>query len=231
MKRWAWRLAAALFGLWVVAALYSLRPESHDPEPVSYLLSWEWGDAQLYEDGTWGVTSDLGYEIVVLDGYIVTYEATVVGCAEESGWVGSIVDAFVPVSAWAGHSESNAETVVAEVVESLVDPQPAVLGIGETTTGRYCESHVAFGTVDPAETTLELSLLVDGSRVVEIATYLAWGTIGDLTGEAGKGDLHVEILRDLGSMFDGVEFETADDDEIAVGLLRALSAGTVFVAP
>jgi hypothetical protein len=231
MKRWAWRLAAALFGLWVVAALYSLRPVSHDPEPVSYLLSWEWGDAQPNEDGTWGVTSDLGYEIVVLDGYLVTYEATVLDCPEESSWIGSIVDAFVPAAAWAGHSESVVETVVAEIVESLGDPQTALMGLGETTTGRYCESHVAYGTVDPTETTLQLRLLIDGDRVVEIATDLAWGTIGELIGEFGDGDLEVEIVRDLGSMFDGIDFETAADDEIAVGLLRALSAGTVFVVP
>lgn len=230
MRRWAWRFAAALFGLWVVAALYSLRPVSHDSEPVSYLLSWEWGDAEPQPDGSWMVTNDLGYEVEVRHGFVVAYEATAIGCGGGSGWFGSLLDAFVPGAAWAGHAQSADETVVAEVIESLTDPVSRSLGVGWTTTSEYCESHLAFGTADPSDTTLFLSLIVDGTRPIEIDTELSWGTLGDLTGEAGAGELEVEIVRDLGSMFDGVDFDAADDEAIAVAVLRALSASVVFVS-
>jgi hypothetical protein len=230
MRRWAWRFAVALFGLWVVAALYSLRPVSHDPEPVSYLLSWEWGDVARHPDGSWSVTNDLGYEVEVLDGYVVSYEATAIGCSSQAGWFESVLDVFVPGVAWAGHAGSSEETVVAEVVESLTDPVSRSLGVGWTTTADYCEAHLAFGTSDPSATTLFLSLVVDGSRSIEVATELSWGTLGTLTGEAGADEFAVEIVRDLSSMFDGIDFDEADAPAIGTAVLRALSAGIVFVA-
>jgi hypothetical protein len=229
MKRWAWRFAAALFGLWVMAALYSLRPVSHDSEPVTYVLGWEWGDAERLADGTWSVTSDLGHEVVVVEGYVVSYEATVIACSEESSWTESLLEALVPIPASAGHSESAGETVVAEVVESLSDPQTSSIGPGETTRSDYCESHLAFGTAEPADTTLHLELVVDGTPVV-VSTPLAWGTLGQIEQVGGDGDIEVVILRDLSTMFDGIDFDGVEPDEIAESLLRSLSASTTFSA-
>ena len=88
------------------------------------------------------------------------------------------------------------------------------------------------------------------SRPFEIQSELAWGAVGPLLApedaaaaspsEAGSkgpvaqraeldgGDLRLDIERELGSLFDGLDFEHASSDQMAKALLQNLADSTRF---
>ncbi|MEL6308385.1 MAG: hypothetical protein AAFQ52_09600 [Chloroflexota bacterium] len=51
---------------------------------IHYQLNWELGDAELTADGL-QVTNDLGYSIVIHEGYVSSYNATMNACEHSHG--------------------------------------------------------------------------------------------------------------------------------------------------
>lgn len=206
------------------------------------------------EDGSLGLTTDLGFEVVVRRALLVQAQAQLVDCLGVGGdvwddalalhhWLG-------PSTAYAGHSESSEPSAV--IAPRAID---LVRGEARTPFGRasfeeqrYCRSHFLVAAIGDASLVADapsdldlsgLSLYVEAEvggetpRALTIATTLSDGAITDLP-DALVGGLEgshatLTVTRRLASAFDGLALDdpTLDDDAIARSLLNRLDHDAV----
>ena len=143
-------------------------PQAAPVGELSYRLDWSWGQAEPSSDGVgWEVVTDLGYKVVVEEGFLVTYSMEVVECDPviPEGFGAWLWKQVGPGVAWAGHSglAENPAAIRVSRVESLTSPKALVLGPLELAPQRYCNIHYLVARAD--EDTLELPTEVDLDRV------------------------------------------------------------------
>ncbi len=213
----------------------------HTPSgSVTYVLDWSWGRAQPNADGWW-TTSDRGYTVSVSDGYITTHALELVACPHEhpastSSLSSQLLDLLDAPSAAAGHSSLHHDTsrLTQAWVEPLTAPisqTSAVLTVDEPS---YCQLHYLVAA-DPAAAQPTTTVAITGTYIApntmvavpfSITSDLTWGRNAALASADGipmhGQQLHIHIQRDLGSLFDGVDFQ-ADADAQAKAILRALT--------
>lgn len=208
----------------------------------------------------WSVINDLGYHVAVERGYLVTASVQLVPCpkADQGGAASWLIDRLLPRPAYAGHGgEQDESKTTLPYVESLTEPSLVNLDTVPVPHGAlYCQAHylVAYGIEAaknlPAEPNMVgTSLLVEGmvrasqtgpARPFSIKTDLVWGTITDLRPTAGTADhlrlttgrdaVTVTLRRDLGTLFDGVDFDHMTEIDQAKAVLRSVTNQTqVFV--
>lgn len=218
---------------------------THSTTELVYLLDWN-TEGVILEDGLLMFTNDLGYNIELHNGYLVTYSAELVTCEETSAldWLN---DTFLPQTAHAGHGGDDPDQSKSTniIVESLTVPESTVLDqlfLNETS---YCNLHYLVGpgadyAMTPSVDELESqSLFLSGvyyapnSEIAipfEIETDLAWGqlnAIEELT--LHDGHVQVTITRNLGSIFDRLDFAEFDAAEGGVTILQNLMDGLTVV--
>jgi hypothetical protein len=208
----------------------------------------------------WSVINDLGYHVTVERGYLVTGSVQLVPCPQpdQGGAASWVIDRLLPSTAYAGHGgERDESKSTLPYVESLTEPTQVKLEtVSVPQDALYCQAHylVAYG-VEAAKNLpakpdmIGTSLLVEGvvrasetgpARPFSIKTELAWGTITDLRPTAGPADhlrlttdhdpVTVTLRRDLGTLFDGVDFDRMTEIEQAKAILRSVTNQTrVFV--
>ena len=205
---------------------------------VQWSLEWDRARVEPAAAG-WATLTDLGYRVRLESGWIVDYGLSLGTCATPAGdtldaanWAASIDAAVMPMHA-----------------EDLAHPSDLGLGPRAFTAWRYCWAHWllarASESVDaPREASLVgTSLRIDaiwarsgdsGERHVE--TWWPRGTLVELTALADPDELdaarrdgepraaYITVKRDLGALFDGVDFAAASDEVVAARLLENLVA-------
>ena len=220
---------------------------------ITYRLDWRWGQALPAEQG-WMVTNDLGYQVHLKQGYLVTYSTELIECPSNAAQTSWHLDQIGPQPAYAGHGADPSEArITASVVEDLAHPLASTIETVAVTASSYCQGHYVIGPAG-VETTRNLpqqidligtSLFIQGDyqdpetaaiTPFTIQTKLPGGVIADLTSvEAinepvqvltGSVPIEVTLRRDLGSLFDGVDFGQMSEQEQARGVLRSLTGST-----
>ena len=157
-----------------------------------------------------------------------------------------------PAFAGHGNVTYNPSRITMPYVESLAQPIAAQLETHSVPKASYCQVHYliarAAGAVQnqPEDRRMDgLSLWVEGEYVAPdaitakpfiIKSSLAWGTITTAIASeetsnpaprialsSGQPIARVTLHRNLGSMFDGVDFETMSESEQAKTILRSLA--------
>jgi hypothetical protein len=228
-------VAATLIG---VSLLFT--GESAAQPSITYVTSWDMTGIAVADDGSWTVTTDLGYRITVTGGAVVTFSVTAIPCGTSTplasdGPVG--VSGALTDPALLGVSRS----------EPLRPLTPRELGSRDVPAEPYCQAHMGWGAANgdavlagvPSVDTLRLSgtYLAPGATAPTafgISTALSWGVKADLT-VAGdpvvvdmKGPIEITVVRDPSTLFDGIDL-AADPDQVERTLLRNLAASTRFI--
>lgn len=246
----------ALFMLALLAVLFAnITPARAISGDIHYQAAWTWGKAMDTPGPGWQVTNDLGYLVTVEDGYLVSYSAELVECEQDTpSLLDQILGAVGPGVALAGHQQGpNPAAITTSRVESLAEPASVDLGQVSVSLSYYCQGHylLARATPDtaamPTPGAVGTSLYLRGTYQVDdsaavpftIQTNLNWGGISDLSLADGSGApvhaeisreaLQVTIERNLGELFDGVDFAGTSTTEQAKTILRTLTNGARFV--
>lgn len=204
---------------------------------VAWSLDWDLSGTERTAGGR-VFTSDLGYEITLTSAVVVTHSLTLDPCDEVTvTWL----DLLGIGSAHAHHGEFEDPSLVEWMVgEDLVDP-------GEVTTSfrfdaaRYCGVHWSMARPDP-----KLQGQDDNPKArVNLGLYGTW-TRGEASGaialssdwpdgqgrefgtqiaipddvDGGAIDLH--LVRELRSMFDGIDLAIATDNQATWAVLENL---------
>lgn len=212
------------------------------------------------DHGGWTVTNKLGYRIRVRRGYLVTGGVQLVHCqanAKDQA-LSQFMRWLYPEPVYAGHGgEQDESRSAGPYVESLAQPDPITLERVLIPQGAtYCQVHylVAPGLETakgaPAEINMAgTSLYIEGdyyssgqetAQPFTIKTELAWGAISNMLPVAGERAVTrlqisnkraiISFRRDLGTLFDEVDFDHMSETDQARAVLRSLTRQTqVFV--
>jgi hypothetical protein len=221
---------------------------------VTYEFVWSDAGAVSQSDGAWSVTSNLGYEVNVSLGLLTISTVQLIPCDDAMASVsepwGVRMAAWLlgASAARAGHgsTETDPSAVLEEAIEALTPSGSVTLGPGEFDSHDYCGLHVLFGpsVTDPSTAEVDMYLRVlhlegtwrDGEGEAEsfvVHTALPTGALVDLEGldgsavriEAGTWGARVQVERELGGLFDDVDFATMSEDLRNKALLTALVDG------
>ena len=227
------------------------------PGQVRYILGWDTGRVMDAEGG-WVVETDLGYLVEVSGAYLVSFSMEIVECVPDPSILGAIWSLLDPVAtAWAGHPGDglNPAAIASSRVEDMVSLETTVAGMTEPGADRYCRAHYLVARADalteglPEDVVLEgRSLFLEGvwsrggeRRAFVIETSLAAGMLHEIyppggfgqeglafEADTGSGGVEVRITRDPAAFFDGVDFETMSERDMARQALRNLIAATII---
>ena len=220
------------------------------PGNVSYSLEWDTSGVEPHRDGGWSVITDLGYEVTLESGWLVTYSVQLVPCPTARAPVRQIIDralvALNPLqTAHAGHGDVRDVSTAVGIVEDLAVPTIHLrtdLPLGETS---YCGLHYLVARADDEVTERPEGVELNRVSVVAIGSWTSSdGTAsGDFSISTSTGfgvilDLpegriiapddapQLAITRSLAPAFDGVDFESASLVDLERALLRALVEST-----
>lgn len=185
---------------------------------------------------SWSVETDLGYRVTVTSGSLTTYGVSLVACSDvvASSWL----DVFV-ASAHAGHgSIADPSTWSDPLTEDLLVAEPVVFGEILFQTEAYCRLHyLVYAATEDTEgassADLERSMRIEGTvtnpdghtRELLLDSGLGHGSLMDLPVLGGDGEVLDAVLRrDLGGVFDGIDFDQTSDEDVAWTVLGRLAA-------
>ncbi len=95
----------------------------------------------------WSVITDLGYEVRVDRGWLVSSGLTLVPCGDDVGWAGA--GNFGVGTAYAGHSgEVDLSGITSPIVESLTEPAVVEWRSSKIPSTRYCQLHYLLARSD-----------------------------------------------------------------------------------
>jgi hypothetical protein len=224
-----------LTGVWLLFMLLApvfLWRNPHPPGTLNYRLAWDWGTAEALEQG-WRVENDLGYEIVVQRGYLVSYSAELVACPHFHFWWET---AFAPMLAYAGHGANHDESQMATpIIEALDNPQNSEWGSVTIHEPSYCQAHYLIARGSSAVPDMYgLSLWIEGTYERDgealpfrLETSLANGKMFEIQmGSSGT----VMINRRLDALFTGVDFGSMDESEMGQAALWTLIDSVVVTS-
>jgi len=205
-------------------------------------LTWDTGRVVADERGRgWSVENDLGYRVRVASGWLVDHSVSLGPCVVPRPDGGA---AWLPirlgVRAAYAHEDADASAIEAMHAEDLTrledsGPWPSVFP-----EARYCRAHwllarATKATDAPAGVDLaQTSIRVTGSwerggvaRPLSVDTWWPQGKVQELDGIADPDALAearadgetrwawITVRRQLGSLFDGIDFAVDSEDEIA----------------
>jgi hypothetical protein len=146
--------ASALLGLAAACTRAPSAPapaHAAAPHVVTYALDWAADDAGATSrdaDGSFTVTSDLGYTIRVTRGWFTSYGVELVECPRDAApaplaHAAGLVWSALEGTAWAGHSSDTPNPAAAHPmqVESLVAPESHDVAKIELAPQAYCKLH------------------------------------------------------------------------------------------
>lgn len=216
---------------------------------VAYRASWDWGGAQPLAGGGWSTTNDRGYTIRVRAGRLVTRSLELVPChappAEQP--LARLFGGLAPPAAHAGHGSllPNASRISRSFEEDLADPQEREVEARRARDPDYCQGHLLIARptgAPPAAPSLEISgEWTRGGRgptPFAVRGAAAYGQLKDLLDASGAapqrqsivGGVRVEARRELGSMFDGVDFAAMPEAEQARRIARSIVGNARLLA-
>ncbi|MFT5433225.1 MAG: hypothetical protein ACI9OJ_003930 [Myxococcota bacterium] len=220
------------------------------PGELTYRLDWDLDGVELSDSVK--LTTDTGYNVTLDAGYLVFYAAQLVPCSDDTVTVQSPLDwlwqTVAGKTAHAGHSgETDPSAVEQSRIESLTAPATIELGSVTVTPGedgsRYCQSHYLIADTDSTTLDRPTDVEMNGSSLYYagswtradsadtgtfvIRTNLAWGKIYEAEELNISGaSFEVTLTRALGRSFDGIEFATDSEADMAKQFFRSLVANT-----
>ncbi len=212
---------------------------------IIYQLDWIWGAATPSQNG-WDVTNDLGYHIHVDEAYLVSYSVQLVECEQDHEETASSLDLFGIQTAYAGHGSDapDPSSLVEPTVESFAAPEMLVYGSIAVPAATYCQAHYLVARAGNTTANLPNQIELMGTSVYiagtvrypdkmistsfVIETTLANGTVMALPSQVDISETAtiIVISRDLGTLFNGVDFATMDADAQGQAVLWSLIAHT-----
>ncbi len=228
------------------------------PGEISYRLTWDLSGVAIGEDGTWSLTTDLGFAVHLTRGWLVIYQTSLTPCAPAVEPEGlnlrrGLLWALGVGVAHAGHNDPGGDpsTWIQPTVEDLVPPTDRALGTVVVPAQTYCRAHYLVGRADEGTTgTPEAvdfgrrTFWLEGTwqRAEDVAptpfivrTDLANGALvglyppdrfGDPAAahmlDLGARGVEVTWRRDLGHLFDGLDFAHGGEDAWARVVLTNL---------
>ncbi|MCA9517270.1 MAG: hypothetical protein KC635_20160 [Myxococcales bacterium] len=273
MSRAARRLAALIGGVVLVTGCPGAGGGAGDAAGVStgedagagyvlssarYVTDWAWGAAVPGDDGLgFVVTNDLGYEVRVTRGWLVSYSASLAECTRSAaggtttaGAAGLLGELFGGGVARAGHGgDIDPSITEAPMTESLATPGETDLGTVDFVSASYCYLHWVAAAA--SEYTRDLPDDVDllGEALHLEGTWRApgsdeavpfvWtspianGLLVDLDDVAlaapPEGAAHAEVrfVHELDAWFDGLDLATMTESAVGRALMVAISTVTV----
>jgi hypothetical protein len=230
------------------------------PASVRWTLDWELEGTSANGSEGFEVVNDLGYRVRVEAGWIGSWGATLVECADEGMNREQVVELGV-ASPWLiaeGHAsgDDDPSAWVFAVVESLTEQRIVGADPIELPAARYCEVHyliapiseasegfaeaaAALAQVDAEASLVDASVVIVGSweppgggpaTPFVLRSEQSYGKILALDPSAVDQDgvdVEVVVRRELASMFDQVEFASAEPEAAAwqaVGNLAKLAS-------
>lgn len=209
--------------------------------------------ARLSEGRRAEIETDLGYRVTLHTARILSHNVSLTLCdpaAAGSGGGAGQASFGLPIRAARAHTEdADPSLVEVSLVEDLLAPTPTEAG-SSFPAGRYCRAHWLVArplapTHGPADIPMEgRSLHLAGTfrrdgraRPFTIDTWWPTGLLVDLetatsaaSFEAARRDgrprhAFLTITRHLATLFDGIDFDVATDDQIAGATLDNLVLG------
>lgn len=241
-------ILAVFFAVEIIAWLV-LHQNTPSEGQASYVLAWDWGDAQATQDG-WRTTTNLGYDVEVTTGYVVAHETQMTPCEHSHGWLSWLT--LDINTAHAGHGDdSNDSTFELSRVENLINPQSETWGTVTLYEPTYCEAFflIARGEADSLNSPDDVdmygtSVYLQGTYVAPehdepIAFTLQTGHANGIISEFSHNSdsvhialsdepLEIAITRSLDSMLDDIDFVSMTTDDAAFQVLRNLVNNTTF---
>ena len=218
-------------------------------EDVRYTLDWQWGKATRHPAGGWQVSTDLGYDVHVTGGRLVTRNLELVPChnVPQPSPQARLIRQFQPVPVRAGHSSlvPNESKISRSFEEDLSSPARVFLEGRTVTDPEYCRAHYLIARPTgsgPGTYALEVegtwSHGADGpSQPFSIRSPVAYGQLLDLLSSEGRnlarrmivGGIDLTVRRSLETMFDGVDFARGNLETAGMRIMRTVVAGTEIV--
>jgi hypothetical protein len=203
-----------------------LAESSHDDgsaHAIYYELSWDNAATIEHTDG-WSVTNDLGYEVRVRDGELISTTVQLVPCTHARVWFG------LP-PALAGHSEGEADpsAVETELAESLPF-HPTMQWDARISDSLYCASYLEVGALQ-----IEFDVLSPGATTwsqLSIERSVTVGRQSELSDSIDSGSYATLIVfeRQLASLFDGIDFDNWSPDDVGNAIMtNALTHTTITI--
>ena len=218
-------------------------------EEVSYTLTWKWGSAKPHPAGGWTVTNDLGYEVHVTEGLLITRNLELLPCHMMPPQTpAALWRLLAPPTAYAGHGSllPNQSKIQSSYQEDLATPGDLKTEIRIVTDPEYCQGHYLVARakgVGPGGKTLVIAgtwrKQGSGEPVpFRIESSFAYGEIKDLllADRAGPmrrlivGGIHVRVERSLESLFRRIDFASSSEHERGIQILRSLVGGARLLA-
>ena len=207
---------------------------------IRYRLTWNWEEVERVQRG-WRVVNNLGYEVTVTGGRLVTRSLELVPCHYQpaDNPVADLWDWLTPRTAYAGHGSlvPNPAKITRSLEEDLFDPSEAEVEIRSVTDPEYCQAHYLIARptgAGPQASALELQGTYRKRELrgeLGVSSNLAYGELKDLQAAIGiVGGIDVAVERQLGTIFDGVDFGAMDDRTIGLTILRTLVRETRVTA-
>ncbi|MEM7247739.1 MAG: hypothetical protein AAF533_20550 [Acidobacteriota bacterium] len=212
------------------------------PSTIEYRLSWSWGEAREIPGG-FEVTNDLGQVVRVHRGWLVNLSAEVVPCDEDGrpDEKARLASFSIPV-AQAGHPGFGPTAVHAPQAESLAPPVSSSWQEVTSEPDDFCNLHYlvaranrrTLGLPDDEPDVDRISLLLEGEwSLGDEGTpnpFLIWTRSAH--GKLEPRELRLEkdmvftVTRELDSLFDGADFTTMNDEQLARRVLQNVVENT-----
>jgi len=253
-SRRAWIFAAAL--LFVASTTPTAQAAV-----ITVELAWTHQKAKIIDNSVM-LQTDLGFNVVLTKGYLTTFALTLLPCKQENGnWIrrfaGQALAQLSPIRpANAGHGQGLlANQLRQSIVENLLTRAPVRLGSFEPPEDTYCQVHYLTGHAIlrtqrlPRDVSMVgASLHLQGaykrrsdsqSTPFTIRTKEAFGEYAPrrpgtsvLLKFDRQGPMRVQIVRDLDSLFDGLDFTRLKKDLWGRHVLRNITSSlNVSVGP
>jgi hypothetical protein len=212
-------------------------------------LRWEliWAtDETTTSDARRTIVNDLDYTVVLEEAWVVSYSAQLLPCSETAAAPVSelrrlargAIAAIAPVRpAWAGHGDSSDTTTAPGTAENLVSADEIVQPDRAVAEVEYCRAHYLVARADTEVANVSSDELSRNSLVlhgtwnaadgasgrVDVVSSLASGVYLDLPVPIDvDGPWTVTVSRDLGRLFDGIDFAAASENDIERAVLTSL---------
>lgn len=213
---------------------------------ATWSLTWDTARVTRIEGGGWSVDTDLGYRVHVTSGWLVDYSVSL-GLCDSGGEGGgeSALGRFFGVRSAYAHEDGDASTIDLQHAEDLTGSlEPHRPWSAAFPAARYCRAHWLAGRGDPRLDSPEgvdlqgRSLVLAGTwerdgvlHELAVSTWWPQGYLVDLDaitapGAADDGEARVAritVKRSLGTLFDGIDLESATDEVLAGRVLENLA--------
>ncbi|MED5463575.1 MAG: hypothetical protein VX699_02895 [Myxococcota bacterium] len=221
---------------------------------ITYRLDWDTTGASQNDTGAWTWQSDLGFNIELTGGYLVTYSLQLVECRTNglASWRHWLQELLGPRAAFAGHphTQRNPAAMTPPHVESLLNPRAQHAGSAIAPAATYCQSHYLIAGAPPQAKGLPEDVNMLGTSLYLQGHYQApdspeWVRFkihsalpnGVLTPLVPPGDstapvevettsLTLTTSRSLATLLNGVDFTTMDTHAIQRQVLTSIITET-----